>query len=173
MNVAQPTTTILTLRIDASSQQHFDALRGLYYPAKLNRIGAHLTLFHTLPATEAVRDALAAESARQQTFTMRVTGVRSLGRGVAYKVESGSVAALHQRLAMRFADDLSAQDRHRFQPHVVVQNKVSGDEAKALLTELSAGFQPYDVHATGLEWWDYLGGPWKLREQFAFSEAAD
>ena len=148
------------------------AVRGIRVSSiirrSLNRIAAHLTLFHTLPATDAVRDVLVEETAKLQAFSMRVTAVRSLGRGVAFRLESVDLSALHGRLAKRFAEYLSTQDRQKFQPHVVVQNKVSGAEAKALLAELSAGFVPYEVEAVELEWWDYLGGPWQLRERLGF-----
>ena len=162
-------TTILTLQMDARSQEHFDALRQRYYPRELNQIAAHLTLFHTLPATDEVRAAIAAECAALTTFAMRVTGLRSLGRGVAYTLESPELCALQRRLASRLAEHISAQDRQKFQPHVVVQNKVPSGDAKALLAELSATFTPFNATACALGWWDYLGGPWRLRERIDFA----
>lgn len=162
-------TTILTLRVDPASQRRFEALRRAHYPAALNKIAAHLTLFHTLPATEEVRLLLLAEAESLAGFSLQVNDVRSLGRGVAYFLESPDLMALHGRLARALARDLSAQDRQGFRPHVVVQNKASGPEAKILLADLSASFVPWQVEATGLCWWDYLGGPWALREEFAFA----
>ena len=134
-------TTILTLKMDDASQASFEALRQQYYPVELNRIAAHLTLFHTLPATDEVRAWLQQECAVLPSFAMQVTGLRSLGRGVAFRLESAELGALQRRLAGRFAEHLSAQDRQRIQPHVVVQNKVSGAEAKALLGRIERGFR--------------------------------
>jgi 2'-5' RNA ligase len=161
-------TTILTLEMDAVSQARFEAMRQKHYPAELNRIAAHLTLFHTLPASDAVRDVLTAEAAAVRPFRMRVTGVRSLGRGVAFGLESSELVAMRARLARVFENELSAQDRQGFRPHVVVQNKVSAEEAKGLVGELSAGFAGWNVQAVGLGWWDYLGGPWERRGWFGF-----
>ena len=164
-----PRTTILTLRMDERSQSLFEELRVRHYPAHLNQIGAHLTLFHTLPDAAWVREVIEGEAAGVSQFQLQVTGVRSLGRGVAYKLASEELSQLHQRLAAAFAAELSAQDRQRFSPHVVVQNKVAPEAAKALLAELDGSFVPFAVTAVGLDWWHYLGGPWELAERFGFA----
>ncbi|HVG26601.1 MAG TPA: 2'-5' RNA ligase family protein [Acidobacteriaceae bacterium] len=168
MNEALAATRVLTLALDAASQERFEELRQAHYPAALNRIGAHLTLFHTLPENEEVRGALTREAEALGSFAVPVAGVMSLGRGVALSLESAELLGLHGRLATAFARHLSRQDQQGFRPHVVVQNKVSGGEAKALLDELRAVFVPWEAEAVGLDWWDYLGGPWRLRERFAF-----
>ena len=161
-------TTIVTLRLDDASQSRLDVLRSRHYPAALNQIAAHLTLFHTLPADLWVGETLQREAAAATSFALRVSGVRSLGRGVAYFVESTELTSLHGRLAAAFGEQLTAQDRQGFRPHVVVQNKVAAPAARELLADLQASFAPWGVRAEGLDWWEYLGGPWKLREQFAF-----
>lgn len=154
--------------MDELSQSRFEAMRRRHYPPELNRISAHLTLFHALPATEGVRDALAAEARKCVSFPMRLSGVRSLGRGVAFTLDSPELTAMRRRLAAVFEQDLNAQDRQGFRPHVVVQNKVSPQQAKELLGELASTFVAEDVQATGLGWWNYLGGPWELRQIFRF-----
>lgn len=161
-------TDILTLAFDPESQAHFEHMRQLHYPAELNRIGAHLTLFHTLPESEEVRTPLLEHAARSP-FTMRVTGLRSLGRGVAYTLESPELLSLHRSLSAAFAEHLSPQDKQKFQPHVVIQNKASGDEARTLRALLTAGFRTFEVQAVGLELWRYLRGPWQLRERLLFN----
>ena len=100
---------------------------------------------------------------------MQVSGVRTLGRGVAYFFESPELKAVHRRLATAFDEYLSPQDRQGFRPHVVVQNKVDAAKARLLHAELSADFTSWKVDAQTLEWWNYLGGPWSLRESFAFA----
>ncbi len=140
----------------------------MHYPAELNQIAAHLTLFHTLPGTAEVREVLEREAAALAAFPMRVSGVRSLGRGVAYFLESAELLELRRRLVREFEGGLTAQDTQGFRPHVVVQNKVSSEAAKALLGELTTQFQPWQVQAVGLGWWDYLGGPWERRGSFGF-----
>ena len=158
------------MALEAGAQARFDRLREEHYPAHLNRIAAHLTLFHALPASEEVLAVLAEEAAALRPFAMRVTGLMSLGRGVAYVVESSELKALHRRLSAAFAAELNAQDRQGFRPHIVVQNKATGDGARALRERLQAVFVPGEIAAEGLAWWDYLGGPWRLREVLRFGE---
>ncbi len=161
-------TTIVTLKMDAIAEIHFDRLRKQHYPPHLNRIAAHLTLFHALPDSDDLRSTLADTARETKPFAMTVTGVMSLGRGVAYTIESRQLMALHAKLAKAFAPYLIPQDRQGFRPHIVIQNKVSIAEGRALKTELSANFQPWEVIAEGLSWWNYLGGPWELRETLSF-----
>ena len=162
-------TNILTLRLDAGSQAHFERLRQAHYPRHLNRIAAHLTLFHTLPDIPEITAVLQREADGRGAFGLEVTGLRSLGRGVAYKLVSPELRTVHATLATAFADHLTAQDRQPFQPHVVVQNKATAEAAKALLAELQGEFQPFAVQALGLDLWHYLGGPWELAQSFSFS----
>lgn len=161
-------TTIVALRLDGESQERFEALRRAYFPPERNLIGAHVTLFHTLPDSEDVAMGLAAVAGRRGPFGVEVSGVRSLGRGVAFTLESAELLRVHGELAEKFGEYLTAQDRQRFMPHVVVQNKVTSGAAAALLTTLRATFEPATVEARGLQWWEYLGGPWRLKRSFDF-----
>jgi hypothetical protein len=47
---------------------------------------------------------------------------------------------------------------------------VPPERARALLQELQNDFVPYDVTATGLALWRYLGGPWEPLGVQPFSE---
>jgi 2'-5' RNA ligase len=125
------------------------------------RLSAHVTLFHALPGEheDAVRADLAA-AARRPPFEVDVTGVRFLGRGVAYELSSPEAEDLRAALARGWAPWLTAQDRQGHRPHVTVQNKVAPEVARALHAELSAAFVPGAVTARGLGLWRYLGGPW-------------
>ena len=161
-------TTIVTLALEEEAQRWFDAQRQAYFPPALNHIPAHLSLFHSLPGNATTRGILCETAADQQPFTMTVDGVRSMGRGVLYTFASPELEALHNILAASFKTFLTPQDRQPLRPHVVVQNKVEPEEAKALLAELQAGFVSRSVEATGLTWWEYLGGPWRLIESVPF-----
>ena len=154
-------TLILTLALDEASQARFDALRTAHFPPQRNHIGAHVTLFHALPDALAVREDVRAAAAAVPAFDVRVPRLRSLGRGVAYVLESEALTALRRDLAQGWDRLLTAQDRQWHAPHVTVQNKVRPEQARALLAELSADFAPYEVPATGLALWRYLGGPWE------------
>ena len=159
---------VLTLALDDEAQHRFESLRQRHFLPARNRIPAHLTLFHTLPKTAETLARLREISALQQVFSLDMKAPKSIGRGVAYFFESAAAVALHHRLSAVFAEDLSAQDRQGFRPHVVVQNKVTGDVSKATLALLLEGFEPSPVRAVGLDLWRYLDGPWEHMQRFAF-----
>ncbi|GAA1871360.1 2'-5' RNA ligase family protein [Pseudonocardia ailaonensis] len=118
------------------------------------------------PPARPLRQALAA-AARRPPIPVRVTGLRLLGRGVAYRLEAPELLALRADLARD--RDLTAQDRGKRELHVTVQNKVTPERARALHAELSAAFVPETVTATGLALWRYLGGPWEPLAEYRFS----
>ena len=91
-----------------------------------------------------------------------VTGLRSLGRGVAYALKSPALAAMRRHLALEWNDWLKPQDRQNHNPHVTVQNKVDPTQARALLEDLSESFQPFLARGEGLDLWWYRGGPWEM-----------
>jgi 2'-5' RNA ligase len=161
---------ILTLQMDESSQEHFDRLRELYFPPERNHLNAHLTLFHKLPGErEAEISTDLREICREhEPLTLAVTGLRFLGRGVAYELSSPQLSALRRELVRSWDPWLGAQDRQGFRPHVTVQNKVSPEQARALHEELQATFSPFEVEGLGLSLWRYLGGPWEQADTFPF-----
>ena len=161
-------TYILTLRFDPMSQKHFEGMRQRYFPAARNLVPAHLTLFHALPALDEISSTLASTASRIQVFSLAVTGLRSLGRGVAYSLAAPEVDSLHRELSNSFAPYVTPQDQQKFKPHVVIQNKSTGEQAKALLALLQAGFQTFQVKAEGMDLWEYQNGPWELALHFDF-----
>ena len=165
---------ILTLALDNAAQTYFDALRRQHFPAHLNYLAAHLTLFHHLPETEAdeVLAHLAAVAASQRPLPLQVAAVRSLGRGVAFRLECAGLLALHRQLQTDFAPHLTAQDRQPLQPHVTVQNKVEPPTAQALLAALQHDFAPFGAIGTGLHLWHYRGGPWESLAEFSFTASS-
>lgn len=162
---------ILTLTLDEASQAFFDAQRKKYFPPKINYLGAHLTLFHALPGAEeaAIGEHLGAVAAGQPgPLPLHVAGLKFMGRGVMYTLANAELPALHRRLQQQWQPWLSAQDQQGLRPHITVQNKVEPAVARALLAELEADFQPFEVQGTGLALWAYRGGPWELRRVFPF-----
>ncbi len=159
----QTAPLILTLKMDDASQERFDELRRAHFPPERNFIPAHVTLFHKLPGDrrEAITATLEDVCRAHEPATLRATGVRFLGRGVAYELESGGLDALRRRLAREWEPWLTPQDRQRFKPHVTVQNKVSPEAARSLRERLRAAFSPFEVRAEGLLLWRYMGGPWE------------
>ncbi len=163
---------VLTLALDDAAQERFEALRQHWFPPELNRIPAHLTLFHTLPEGDDTEAVLLQVAAGQVAFEMQVAEVRSIGRGVAFFLESPEAKRLHRGLSDAFAGVVSAQDRQGFRPHVVAQNKVAPAAAKEALAVLQARFVAWECRAVGLDLWRYLGGPWKKVRRFGFAAAS-
>lgn len=151
----------MTVLLDPVAQDRFDAQRRELFPAGRTEVGAHVTLFHAVPGEW--RDAVAAdldEVAARPEFEVRVTEVQPLGRGAAYRLSAGELAAVHCTLRSRWEQALTPQDRQPYRPHVTVQNKVTPEEARATVARLRAGFVPFGVRAVGLALWRYDGGPW-------------
>ena len=161
---------ILTLALDPASSTTFDALRRAHFPPARNHLDAHVTMFHALrgPEDDVRRDVREAASTRRP-FPVAVTGLRSLGGGVAFELASPALVALRADLAARWAGGLTRQDRAGYRPHVTVQNKVPAEEAAALLARLRDGFVPWSARGEGLALWRYRGGPWDHLETSPFS----
>jgi 2'-5' RNA ligase len=164
---------ILTLQMDERSQEHFDRLRELHFPPDRNYLGAHLTLFHKLPGEREaeISNGLREICREHEPLVLAATGLRSLGRGVAYELSSPQLSALRRELVRSWEPWLGAQDRQGFKPHITVQNKVSPEQAGVLHQELQATFSPFEVEGIGLSLWRYLGGPWELAGTYLFGES--
>ena len=162
---------ILTLQFDERSFAFFDAQRRRYFPRERNFIPAHLTLFHALPGEQlgTIQQEIEIRASDQKPLSLAVTGLRPLGRGVAYTLASTELKDMRRHFALIWNDWLKPQDRQNHSPHVTVQNKVHHSAARALLEELSEGFQPFQVTGTALDLWWYRGGPWEKVRTFPFS----
>jgi 2'-5' RNA ligase len=161
---------ILTLRLDDAAHTYFNALRRQHFPPAINYLDAHLTLFQHLPGAElqTVGEELHARCPQHSELSLQVTGLRSLGRGVAFTLECPLLRALHQELQEAFAPHLTPQDQQKLQPHVTIQNKVEPDTARQLLATLQADFAPFGALGTGLDLWAYRGGPWEKVAEYPF-----
>jgi hypothetical protein len=159
-----PSALIITLQMDAATAAHFTELRRLHFPPERNWLDAHITLFHALPlsATDDVLRDVADIACTTDAFRMSVDRLLFLGGGVAYAVSTERGAGLRRALAARWDAWLSRQDRAwHGRLHVTVQNKVEPSVARALHAELARDFAPWEVDATGLQVWHYVGGPWE------------
>lgn len=166
-----PAPLILTLALDNAAQTYFNALRRQHFPPHINYLAAHLTLFHHLPGAglAAVQAHLQALAATRHPLALHVAGLRSLGQGVAFSIESDELRDLHRQLQAEFAPHLTPQDRQKLQPHVTIQNKADPTQARQLLATLEADFAPFGAVGTGLHLWAYRGGPWESLAEFGFA----
>lgn len=160
---------IVTLMLDEAAAHYFNTLRKKHFPPERNYLEAHLTLFHNLPAEGAgIQKDVEAFCKRQKVMTLEAAGIVSIGAGVAVKIHSLELEALHRKLQQQWAPWLIPQDRQKLWPHITVQNKVSADKAKALQSELAASFAPFSIQGLGLSIWHYMGGPWRAAGSFLF-----
>ena len=160
--MSAPAPIIVTALFGRGDQAWFDRQRNAQFPPERNVLRAHLTMFHHLPPSlaEEVQEQLAA-AARQGAPEARVAGLMSLGRGVAYRIESPALEEVRAQLADRWASLLTPHDAVPWRPHVTIQNKVEPKTAKALLGELAADFRPRLVATAGYASWWYRAGPWE------------
>ena len=164
---------ILTLAIDEQSFQFFNQLRQQYFPPQRNFIDAHLTLFHHLQNETKTIDTVRQAASQQSIFNLSVVDVVSLGAGVAYLLKSDELTHIHRHLQHQFSAQLRPQDKQKLRPHITVQNKVSAGEAQQLLARLRETFKPFEITATGLQLWEYLGGPWKFVQQIDLKKTSE
>ncbi|TDH29365.1 2'-5' RNA ligase family protein [Segetibacter sp. 3557_3] len=160
---------IVTLAMGKEATALFNQLRIAHFPPERNFIDAHLTLFHALPNEPAITNTIKEAATTQKPFELRITAPVSIGKGVAFKVESSELQSLHSRLQKHWKDVLTAQDKQKLWPHITIQNKVPPAEAKALLEQLLADFSPMQTIAAGLQLWEYLGGPWGFVGEYEFT----
>ncbi|HUC82076.1 MAG TPA: 2'-5' RNA ligase family protein [Flavisolibacter sp.] len=160
---------ILTLRLSEEAFTFFNTLRQTYFPPERNFLSAHLTLFHHLPAGESrIVEDLAELAQQQQQIRLQTVAVVSIGKGVAYKIESAHLVRLHKELQIKWQQWLTPQDKQKLWPHITVQNKVSPAVAQQTLSVLMNSFQPFEAIGTGFDLWRYDGGPWSFLQYFPF-----
>lgn len=139
-----------------------DALRQAHFPPGRNQLPAHLTLFHHLPPSiEGELKQRLREAVRGPVPAAEAAGLIDLGGGVAIRIIAPALAEIRDDLADAFAGLLTPQDAAGWRPHVTIQNKVAGGEARALLSQLAADFRPRRIGIVGLGVWRYRGGPWE------------
>ena len=131
-------------------------------------VPAHIALFHHLPGESL--DKVRSDAGHSGTipFDVRITRLRSLGRGVALVLEAPPLIALHRELSRLWQQWLTPQDRQNFTPHITIQNKAEPAQARQLLRKLEQRFTPFDVHATGIDIWYYRSGPWEFAAHVPF-----
>lgn len=164
---------IVTAMLDENAAGRFEALRRAHYPPELNRVPAHLTLFHKLPGPmqAEVEDVLAEVAWPLDPLPARAMGLRFTGRGVSVDIDSAALLLLRSRLAREWTGLLTPQDRQRFSPHVTIQNKVPPSRARRTHMGLSAIFEPFAFAIEGLRLFIYRDGPWEEAGSFPFGGA--
>jgi hypothetical protein len=162
---------IVTALFGSADAAWFESLRRAHYPPERNQLEAHLTMFHHLPPSleDELKRRLGRETRGVRAPHAHVTGLMSLGSGVAFRIDSPGLEDIRDGLADAFAPMLIPQDAAGWRPHVTIQNKVSTREANSLLRALEADFRPRAVAIVGLASWRYRGGPWAPLSRHMFA----
>jgi len=146
-----------------------EGLRRAHYPADLNRVPVHLTMFQGLPpsAIDDVKHQLSLHSAGPPPRAS-IAGLMNLTGGVAYRVVSDDLEAIRDAIADHFHGMLCAPDASGWRPHITIQNKVSAKQANALIAELERGSFPRPLGIAGMSVHRYRGGPWETIGSYSF-----
>ncbi|MEZ0243727.1 MAG: 2'-5' RNA ligase family protein [Sphingomonas sp.] len=162
---------IVTALFERQDQSWFNALRREHFPPEKNVVEAHLTLFHHLPPSvaEELKHRLSQATRGIRAPRAKVSGLMTLGRGVAYRIEAPALTAIREDLIAAFRGMLMPVDAGRWRPHVTIQNKVTPVLARTLIKALERDFQPREVEIAGLASWWYRGGPWEAHSRHMFA----
>lgn len=166
-----PAPIIITALFGATDQAFFDAERRAHFPPERNHLAAHLTMFHHIPpgALDELHRRLTDATRGVPAPAARLAGAFSLGRGVAYRIDSPGLADIRERLADAFHGLLTPQDQAGWRAHVTIQNKVDPGVARALLAQVQARFAARAVEIAGLAAYWYRGGPWESIRRYPFT----
>lgn len=147
------------------------ALRKKYFPPKLNKLEAHLTLFHALPESkleETIVPTLTRVAAQTQSFDIHASSPIRMKKGFAIavpKAKGGEKAqSVHAALQGPWKQEgwLSEQDGGGFRVHYTVMNKVDDEEeVAAAMEEVKASFKGDKGRVEGLGLWRYERGYWR------------
>lgn len=173
---------VLTLLTDKRLHERMTALRNQYFPRQINKLAAHLTLFHALPESKLdsnIIPLLKEVSARTSPFAIKADKPMRLKRGFAVPVSGqtgGSQAKqIHQDLQSGWRREgfLSEQDAGGCRLHYTLMNKVDDEiEISQAYKDLLDHWRSESGTAEGLALWRYERGFWKWSRNFKFDVAA-
>ena len=182
---AEEEVYILTLLTGKAHHQRMTELRRKYFPKHLNKLAAHLTLFHALPGSRLDSDIVPViEDIARNTQPFSITahhafrlGRRSIAIDVPYK--SGGAEAKQVRDALQepwkqqgFLSEQDAGRTGRAFPHYTIMNKVDDEvEVQKALEELQRDFRPDRDVISGLGLYRYDRGFWRWVKNYDFAQA--
>lgn len=159
---------IITAGFEAGFQSRLEGWRRAHYPAALNRVPAHLSLFRQLPpsAEAEVRARLARLGGERGPIAARPLGFALREGGVVLEVQSAGLLDLRDMLADDLHGLLGHADRVLPRLSVTLQNKVTLAVARASLAVLAGERLPGEVQVERLLLWRYADGAWeKIADQ--------
>lgn len=170
---------ILTMKLSDSLARSMNEMRERYFPTRLNRIPAHLTLFHALPHSqmEVLEQSIRQTSESMQPFVVSTGKPFRMRKGVGVNVDSGyhRMKEVHRQLQMQWETFLSEQDAGGFRPHWTVMNKVDDAElVDGAFETIGRGLleRNEEGRALGLDLWRYNRGDWEWVKEFPFGSTS-
>lgn len=172
---------VLTLLTDKPHHARLTSLRKRYFPPHLNKLSAHLTLFHALPGAQldsTIIPDLKRVAQRTAPFQIRTTGPFRMKKGFAIglaRKEAGYKMAqeVHRSLQASWKREewLSEQDAQEgWRGHYTIMNKVDDEsEVARAFQEVKRGWEDDVGTVEGLGLWRYERGWWKWERRFDFS----
>lgn len=134
---------VLTLRTSPDLHASMTKLRDVYFPPKLNKLDAHITLFHALPGEKLETDVLPVIKdmvSNTQPYRIRAEHPFRLKAGVGIAIADdvdhankgkhgrNMTRIIHAELRKKWGDWLSDQDSQPVRMHYTVMNKVNDDQ---------------------------------------------
>ena len=151
------TSYVLTLLTDPAHNHCMNSLRKTYFPPQLNKIPAHITLFHALPGSKLESDVLPGIkqiASRTPPYRVRATNPFRLSHGAGIKVTDdidhandskrgrNMTRIIHAELRKKWGEWLSEQDSTPPRFHYTVMNKVNNERViEQALEQLNKSFQ--------------------------------
>lgn len=166
-----PGPFIVTAELPPDVLAWADSLRRAHFSPERNWLKAHVTLFHAFAPSlrDELRGVLARIVGEHAPPKAVQDGLMNLGRGTALAITSPAMLEIRQEIADHFHGALTAQDSHKPRLHITIQNKVTGDMARALQAELAPNLLRREFVFTGLGLHIYrnphweAAGIWKFR----------
>jgi mannose-1-phosphate guanylyltransferase len=166
---------VLTLRLTDSLAKPMTLMREQYFPKKLNRTPAHLTLFHALPGSkfEVIDGGLSQLSVNTKPFFVSTGKPFRMRLGVGINVGKGQnrMKQVHEDLRLQWMPHLSEQDQGGWRPHWTIMNKVNektkvDDTLRTVEKEMLLNVR--EGQAVGLDLWRYDKGNWIFANEYKF-----
>lgn len=169
---------VLTLLTDKAHHDRMTDLRTRYFPRKINKLAAHLTLFHALPESRLETNIIPTlKDVVSKTAPFRVHADKPfrMKKGIAVSVAESTGGRegkqVHRALqdAWRPQGFLSDQDAGGMRMHYTLMNKVDdAREVDAALQDLMSYWSGDTGTAEGLALWRYDRGFWRWDRKFTF-----
>lgn len=172
---------VVTLYTNSELHDKVTAMRQKYFPKHLNKLQAHLTLFHALPHSKLESHVVPTlRSLVNDTPTFPITAgtpfAMKKGIGISVPRAKGGQAArnIHENLLKEWqsAGFLSDQDSRHGGVHYTIMNKVDDpEEVSKTLAKVKSEWSETSGTAVGLALWRYDRGYWKEEQVFPFDKA--